>query len=256
MTDRVFPSSKPTANGDAAAPPAFPATKAQAYGATNRSGYRPQPSRRRHRRGCCCRCCLWTTVAVLVIIFLLVAAAAVFYLLYRPHRPSFSVTSFRLAYLNTTSSGAVNSDFNLTVTARNPNKKIEYVYSPVSIRVIATDSEINVGEGTIPPFAQGKRNTTVLRSTIKGNSQPLDSNSLLKLKSATKAKSSVKLKVKIDTKVKVKAGSLKTPRIGIRVTCDGITATIPASGGPATVASTANGNCKVDTRIKIWKWTI
>ncbi|KAK4772620.1 hypothetical protein SAY86_014395 [Trapa natans] len=255
MTDRVFPSGKPTANGDAAAP-VFPATKAQAYGATTRTGYHPQPSRRRHRRGCCCWCYLWTAVAVLVLIFLLVAALGVFYLIYRPHRPSFSVTSFRLAYLNTTSSGAVKSDFNLTVTARNPNKKIEYIYSPVSMTVLATDSEIDVGEGNIPTFVQGKRDSTVLRSNIKSNSQPLDSNSLMKLKSATNAKSRLKLKVKIDTKVKVKVGSLKTPRIGIRVTCDGITATIPASGGPATIASTANSNCKVDTRIKIWKWTI
>lgn len=255
MTDRVFPSGKPTANGDAAAP-AFPATKAQAYGATTRSGYRPQPSRRRHRRGCCCRCCLWTTVAVLVLIFIIIAAAGVFYLLYHPHRPSFSVTSFRLAYLNTTSSGAVNSKFNLTVTARNPNKKIEYIYSPVSIRVLATDSEIDVGDGSIPSFVQGKRNSTELRSSIKSNPQPLDSDSLSKLKSAIKAKKGVQLKVKLDTKVKVKAGSLKTPRIRIRVTCDGIRTTVPASGGRPAVASTSSAKCKVDTRIKIWKLTL
>ncbi|OWM76572.1 NDR1/HIN1-like protein 6 [Punica granatum] len=251
MTDRVFPSAKPTANGGTATP-TFPATKAQLYGATTRSAYRPQPSRRRHRRGCCCRCCLWTTVAFLVLLLLIAAAAAIFYALYRPQRPSFSVTSFRLAYLNTTSSG-VSSKFNLTVTARNPNKKVVYIYSPTSISVLASD--VDVGDGKFPAFVHGKRNSTVLRSSITSNNQPLDSDSLSKLKSALKGKNGVPLKVKLDTKVKMKAGGLKTPRIGIRVTCDGIRATVPAAGKAPAVASTANVKCKVDTRIKIWKWT-
>lgn len=206
----------------------------------------------KNRRGCCGRCCLWTTVAVLVLLLLIAAAVAVFYIIYRPHRPSFSVTSFSVAYLNATSSG-VNSKFSLEVTARNPNKKLVYIYSPISVRVLASD--IDVGNGNMPSLVHGKRNTTVLRSSVTSSSQPLDSESLSKLKSAVKATNGVPLKLKLDTKVKVKAGSLKTPRIRIRVTCDGIRAQTPASGKAPAVASTASAKCKVHTRIKIWKWT-
>lgn len=76
-----------------------------------------------------------------------------------------------------------------------------------------------------------------------------------KLKSALKIKTGVPLKVRLDTKVRVKVGGVKTPRIGIRVTCDGIRVTVPAKGKSA-VASTGKAKCKVETRIKIWRWTV
>lgn len=250
MADRVFPSPRSPAS-DGRASPTFPATKGQLNGAATLSIYSPGRSRR-HRRGCCCRFCLWMPVAVIVVLLLLAAAAAVFYVIYRPQSPSFSVTSVRLAYLNTTTSG-VKSKFSLAITARNPNKRLVYIYSPFSVTALA--SGISVGKGNIPTFVHGKRNSTVLRSSVTSSSQPLDSESLSKVKAAIKAKTGVSLKLKLDTKEKVKAGSLRTPKIGIRVTCDGIRAVVPASGKASAVATTANASCKVTTRIKIWKWT-
>lgn len=248
MDTKVAPSSKTTANGH---PPAFPATKAQLYGATTRN-YRPQPTRRRHGRSCCCSCCLWTTIAILVILLLAGLAGVVFYILYSPHRPVFTVTSLNLAYLNTTSS-AVNSKLNLTITARNPNKKLIYIYTPSSITVLTNG--VDIGEGTFPAFVHRTRNTTVLRSTIASKSQTLEGDEVDKLKSALKTKNGVPLTVRLDTKVRLKVGSVKTPRIGIRVTCYGIRVTVPAKGKPA-VASTGKAKCKVETRIKIWRWTL
>ncbi|KAK4790235.1 hypothetical protein SAY86_017539 [Trapa natans] len=249
MTDhRVFPSPKSPASSGSASP-TFPATKGQLYGAAARSIYRPG---RRHHRGCCCRLCLWTTIAIFILLLLVAAVAAVFYAIYRPHRPSFSVTSFRLGYLSTTTSG-VKSKFSLAVTARNPNKKLVYLYSPIDVTVLASD--ITVGKGNIPAFVHGKRNSTVLKSSATSSSQPLDSETLSKMKAEIKAKAGVPLKLRLDTKVRVKAGSLKTPRIGIRVICDGIRAVIPASSNAPAIVSMSDDSCEVKTKIKIWKWT-
>ncbi|KAK9133150.1 hypothetical protein Scep_012678 [Stephania cephalantha] len=61
----------------------------------------------------------------------------------------------------------------------------------------------------------------------------------------------------MDTKVQVKIGSLKAKKVGIRVICNGIQAAVERKGKSAVSdsGSFSNAKCKVDLRIKIWKWT-
>lgn len=256
MTDRVYPSAKPnTANGTAAAAAgngAFPATKAQLYGAT-RPAYRPQPHhRRRNGRSCCCSCFLWLILLVILLLLIVAIAGAVFYVLYRPHRPAFSVSGLKLSYLNVTSSSTLNSKFDLNITATNPNKKLVFIYSPITISILSND--VDIGDGTVPSFVHGKKNTTLLKAAITSSGRALDSASVSGLKTDMKSKNGLPLKIKLDTKVKAKMGGFKTPKIGIRVSCEGISATLP-TGKTAATASTAGAKCKVDVRVKIWKWT-
>ncbi|XP_047317009.1 NDR1/HIN1-like protein 6 [Impatiens glandulifera] len=267
--DRVYPSStKPPANGAVPAPPpgannnnnaaaaAFPATKAQLYNAS-RPAYRPQP-RHRSRRSCCCRCCLWTTFSIILLLFLLAIAGAVLWVIYRPHRPNFSVSTFQISQFNLTGSSnsqLITSTFNLTLIARNPNKKLVFFYDPISVSV-STDRGTHLGDGTFPAFTHSTKNTTTLKTTIGGGGgQSIDDASATGLKSDLK-KNSLPLKVQLDTKVKVKMGSLNTKKVPIRVTCTGINAAVPTGKTPATPASTGKIKCKVDARIKIWKWTL
>ncbi|KAF3450605.1 hypothetical protein FNV43_RR06694 [Rhamnella rubrinervis] len=251
MTDRVYPSAKPAVNGAAkgAANPAFPATKAQLYSNT-RPAYRPQPNRRRRSR--LCSCCLWLTLVILLLLVFAAIAGAILYVLYRPQRPSFSVTSLKLSTLNLTSSSRLNSRFDIIVTARNPNKKLVYMYNPMTLSIYSDD--VDIGDGVIPSFVHGKKNTTVLKTKIASTAKELDSSAASSLRKGLKSKSGLPLKVRLDTKVKVKADGLKTPKVRVRVSCDGIRVTPPTGKTPAT-ASTSNAKCKVDVRIKIWKWT-
>ncbi|KAK3018681.1 hypothetical protein RJ639_003112 [Escallonia herrerae] len=251
MTDRVYPSSKPATNGAAAGTnPSFPATKAQLYNAT-RPAYRPQPPPRR-RRSCCCSCCLWTTLFILLLLLLAAIAGAVLWVLYRPHRPSFSVSSLQISQLNLTSSSQLTTKFNLTLTARNPNKKIIFFYDPVAVSVYSDG--VDLGDGSLPSFTHGKKNTTTLRTTVQTTSQSVDSTTATALRSDLKNKSNLPLKIRLDTKVKVKVGGLKTKKVKVRIVCGGIKAAVP-TGKAAAKATTADAKCKVDLRIKIWKWT-
>ncbi|CAL5439513.1 unnamed protein product [Camellia sinensis] len=258
MAERVFPSTKPTTNGTtapAAAAPgggnsAFPATKAQMYNAA-RPAYRPPP-RKRSRRSSCCSCCLWTTIAVVIIVFLAAVAAAIFYVLYRPQRPTFSLSSFQISQFNLTSSSQLTSKFNLTIEARNPNKKLVFFYEPISVSVFADG--VDVGDGSIPAFEQSTKNTTALTTIIGFTGQTMDSTAISVVNSDLKNKNSLPLKIQIDTKIQAKIGKMKTKKIGIRIVCDGIKATVP-TGKTATTAATASAKCTVDLRIKIWKWT-
>ncbi|BAH92996.1 Os05g0199100 [Oryza sativa Japonica Group] len=103
MADRVYPAAKPNpppamANaGGGGATASFPAPKSQMY---QRPIYRPQAAAAKRRRGRSCRCsfcCCFCWALLVVILLALVAAVAggAFYLLYRPHRPSFTVSSVK-----------------------------------------------------------------------------------------------------------------------------------------------------------------
>ncbi|KAK9996230.1 hypothetical protein SO802_020916 [Lithocarpus litseifolius] len=177
---------------------------------------------------------------------------AIVYVLYRPHHPTFSVTNLKVLHLNVTSSSTINSKFDLNITAKNPNKKLDYIYDTITVSLLSND--IDIGDSTIPAFVQGKKDTTLLKVDITNTSNTLDSGSVSTLKMDLKRKSDIPLTIKIDTKVKAKMGGLKTPKVGIRVTCNGITATAP-TGKTVATASTSASKCKVDIRIKIWKWT-
>ncbi|KAI6671788.1 hypothetical protein NL676_006673 [Syzygium grande] len=200
-----------------------PLAKGQLYGGASRSASRPQPKKsRRHCRAA--------------------AAGAAS----GPPSPSSSSSSSSPPPPST-------SKFDLTVSARNPNSKLVHICSPISVSVLSTDGVVDLGDATIPSFVHGKKNTTVLKTSIASNGQQVDSGSASKLKSGLKSKSGLALKIRLDTKVK--GGGLKTPRVGIRVTCGGIRATAPAAGKSAATASTGNAKCKVDTRTRIWNWT-
>ncbi|XP_071731936.1 NDR1/HIN1-like protein 13 [Rutidosis leptorrhynchoides] len=249
MAEKIYPASKPSAGPTpAAGNPSFPAGKAQLYNHT-RPVYRPQP--RRSRRSCCCSLCLWLTCILIILILLVALASGVVYVLYRPHRPTFAVASLHVTQFNLTSSNKLTTNFNFTISARNPNKKITFDYDPVSVSF--NSNGVDVGDGKITAFTMPKKNTTMLRTVTSVNGVSVDDNS--QLKSDLKSKKSLQLKIQLDTKVKVKIGSIKTKRLPIRVTCDGIRAPLP-TGKTATMATVSDAKCKVDLRIKIWKWTI
>lgn len=254
MAERVYPASKPAApapNGAAAAT-AFPATKAQMYGAA-RPAYRPQPPKprqRRSRRGCCCCCCCWLTLLLLALVLLAAIAGAIFYVLYRPHRPSFSVTSLRLSALNVTAANALTSRLDISVSARNPNKKLAFLYDPVSIAVSTGD--VRIGGGSLPAFVHEAKNTTLLRASVTSSGQSLDPTAAADLRK----RRSLPLEIQMETKAGVKVGSLKTKKIRIRVSCSGVTVSVPKGKAAPPAASSPDASCKVQLRIKIWKWYV
>ncbi|KAL3840813.1 hypothetical protein ACJIZ3_025404 [Penstemon smallii] len=248
MTDKVYPSAtNPSAAANGSANPAFPANKAQLYN-TTRPPYRPQPPpRRRHRRSCCCSCCLWTALLILLLLVLVAIAGGVFYVLYRPHRPSFSVANLQISKFNLTDT-TLTSSFNFTLTAHNRNKEITFFYDPIDVKFFSGD--VDIGEGSFPGFTHGKRNVTTLRSVVSSSSAFPDGTDTSPLKASLKSKN-LPVKIQLDTKVKVKVGKINTKKLEIRVTCDDIKISI--STGKTT---SSNVKCKVDPRIKIIKWTV
>lgn len=244
MADRIHPSAKPPSN------PSFPATKSQLYGAS-RPIYRPTPKPRRSR-SLCCSCCLWISLVLLLLILAVAASGAVIWFLYRPHRPSFSVSSLRLSSLSLTTT-RLNSRINLSLSAHNPNKKLTFFYDPSTVSVLS-GTGVSLADGSFPAFLHGTKNTTALTTALSSSSRVLDSADADSVRSDLSQKKGFSLQIQLDTKVRVKMGALKTNRVKIRVSCDGITVSKVPKGNSSSLADSSASDCKVKFGIKIWKW--
>ncbi|RLN30120.1 uncharacterized protein C2845_PM05G26400 [Panicum miliaceum] len=263
-----------------------PATAPAACSATAAPMADRAPAKRRRARSCRCSfcCCFcWALLVVILLALLAAVAGGAFYLLYRPQRPSFTVSSVRLASLNLTSSATapvLTDAITLTVTARNPNKKIVYVYGDFTFSAATAANALPLGSATVPGFAHAAGNTTVLTATIASAAAAVDPSA-----SADVRKSGgFSVVLDADTSAGARVGGLRTKKIGIQVRCEGIKVTPPpppppapkrAKGGkngtvalapapapsdadtstPAATVSTAAHSCKVRVRVKIWKWT-
>ncbi|KAK7283202.1 hypothetical protein RIF29_12573 [Crotalaria pallida] len=260
------PSSKPngnaTTNGNGTAPAAVngnpgPA-KSQLYN-PNRQVYRPQSHyhrRQRSNRNLCCCCCFWSILTLLAVALLAAIVGAALYVLYRPHRPEFSVTNLRIAKMNLTTSPDspphLATLFNLTLIAKNPNNHLTFFYDPFIVTVFS--NSVTIGNGSLTAFVSDKNNQTSVRSIVSGSTD-LDTESLTSLRSGLKKKEKgFPMEIQMDTKVKMKMESLKSKKVGIRVTCEGVRGNVP-NGKIPSVASVINSECKVDLRIKIWKFS-
>ncbi|XP_076920952.1 NDR1/HIN1-like protein 13 [Bidens hawaiensis] len=233
MAEKIHPNSNhPTGN------PKFPATKAQL-----RPLYHPQALRhhRTRRRSCCCSCCLWITFTILLLLTIAAAAGGVFYVMYHPRRPSFTVSSVKVSRFDIASDNELNTRFNFTLTARNPNDDITFVFDWVSVKF---DSKgVDVGDGSIPAFVLHEKNVARLRTVVVANGRVLDDDRELKLD--LKKRRVIMVRIEFDTKMKVK----------ILVVCWGIRFA-PPGGKLVAMADTSDVKCDVDVRVRIWRWTI
>ncbi|KVH95082.1 NDR1/HIN1-like protein 13 [Cynara cardunculus var. scolymus] len=279
MTDRVYPSSKPTGKTKgtttATTPPnprlPPPPRKAQIQKPIpNRHPHRPNPihnqrnPRRRSRRGCFCLCCFWSVLIIILLLLIATVAGCILYLLYHPHRPTFSIAALKISEFNLTTTAddttRLTSRLNLTISTRNPNKKIIFYYDPIAITCLSDETQIANGSFA-NPFVSNPNNITIIRSSLYSNSLLLDTETVNHMRSDLKKKSGLPLKILLDTEAQVKIESIKTKKVGIRIKCEGIHSLIPKGGGgksrnsSSVSAIVSAAKCKLDLRVKIWKWT-
>ncbi|CAH9076691.1 unnamed protein product [Cuscuta europaea] len=268
MADRVFPSAKPNGNATdtthgGASTAAANAPKPKLHN-PSRIPYRPVPmaNRRIEHRRCNCRrffclCCFWSILTLCTLFLLAAIFGATFYVIYRPQRPAFSVWSLKISQFNLTTAPSdgttrLSTKLNLALSAKNPDPKIVYAYDPIALTAYA--GQVAISNGSFPGFVSNPNNITVIHSTLSMPSQLLDADSVSGLKSGLKKKNELPIKISMDTMVLVKLEKMKSKKVGIRITCEGMRLPIPKGKVPG-VGTTSNAQCTVDLRLTIWKWT-
>ncbi|XP_061959723.1 NDR1/HIN1-like protein 6 [Populus nigra] len=169
------------------------------------------------RRSCCCRFLCWTLSLLLLLILVIGAVAGILYLVFQPKLPKFSIDTLQITRFNLTTNSSLSATFNVTITARNPNKKVGVYYeggSHISVWYTGT----NLCQGSLPKFYQGHRNTTVLNVLLSGQTD--DGNTLLtSLQQQKQQTGIIPLNLKVDQPVRIKLGKLKLMKVKFRVRC-------------------------------------
>eukprot|EP01018_Ginkgo_biloba_P033906 Gb_08846 [translate_table: standard] len=183
---------------------------------TRRNKSYSKPPRRRNP---CCACLCWLFGLIFLLIALLVIAGGVLFLVFQPRIPKYYVDQIQIEHFNFGGSDnlGLDSQFDITIRARNPNRKIGIYYKDGSdLAVIYSDIELC--GGSIPVFYQGHKNTTVLRVSLAGRDVQF-SDDLRSALTSQQNDGRVPLYLKINVPLKIKVGSLKSMKFTVKVRC-------------------------------------
>lgn len=196
------------------------------------------------RRISCCRCLCCTFCFLFVLVAIIAIAGAILYLAFEPRIPKYSVDSIQIGNFSVNSDLSLNSQLDVKIRARNPNKKIGIYYLDDS-HIVVSYSGTELCTGSLPAFYQGHKNTTVLDVTLAGSGVQITS-SMVSTLNAQRQQGSVPLDLKADVPVKIKLGKLKLMKIKFRVRCNLVVNRLDANAHVSVSAK----NCKL-ARVKL-----
>ncbi|PIM99618.1 hypothetical protein CDL12_21173 [Handroanthus impetiginosus] len=113
---------------------------------------------------CCCFCFLFFLIFILGILFFSM------YHFYDPKIPSYKVEGLTVKSFDIQPDFSLNTEFEVTVRAENPNKNIGFIYGKDST-VDVMYSDTNLCSGKLPAFEQGHENVTIMQVDLKGKSE-------------------------------------------------------------------------------------
>ncbi|XP_019419009.1 PREDICTED: NDR1/HIN1-Like protein 3-like [Lupinus angustifolius] len=230
MTDaqRIHPMHDIEASSQRDSSPLVPSNTPKSYNAYNYHHPLPPPPQRtipvihsnppkKRRRSCCCKffCCIFSTLLILIVAIAI--TVGVLYLVFRPNLPKYSVDELRIInQFDTSENNNLSVSFNVTITARNPNKNIGIYYVGGS-QISAWYEETLLCEGSLPNFYQGHRNITVLNIYMIGQTQ--DTSDLVNTLEQEQ-EGNIPLNLKVKQPVRIKLGKLKLFKINFTVWCN------------------------------------
>ncbi|RWV99761.1 hypothetical protein GW17_00037313 [Ensete ventricosum] len=181
-------------------------------------GENDQQQPKSSRRSCCCRCLCCTVLTLVVLIIAIGATVGILYLAFRPKIPKYSVDRLTLSNFTVDDDTTISATFNVTVTSRNPNRRIGIYYGRGS-HLSAWYNGTRLCTGAFPVFYQGHRNTTVVSLLLSGETQ-LGSGLLRELQQQLQQTGTLLLDFRGGVPVRVKLGRLKLPKVSFKVRCN------------------------------------
>ncbi|KAJ3689254.1 hypothetical protein LUZ61_018418 [Rhynchospora tenuis] len=170
----------------------------------------------RRKRSRLCKCLCWTLLTIIILIVIIAAIVGILYLVFRPKIPHYSVDYLTVNNFSMDNNLTVTASFDITVTSRNPNKRIGIYYLEGS-KITAWYNTTELCNGTYPVFYQGHRNTTVVHLLLSG--KPQLTNDLVSGIQSQLESGSIPITVKGNVPVKIKFGALKLFKITGKVNC-------------------------------------
>lgn len=128
------------------------------------------PYRKKSGAGSCCRCICCCCCFILLLILIHIFIIFYLYHVYDPKVPTYKVEGINVKAFDINPDSSLNTEFQVTIRAENPNKNIGFIYG--SDNWVSVDySDANLCAGKLPSFQQGHENTTIIEVDLKGKSE-------------------------------------------------------------------------------------
>ncbi|KAJ7970135.1 Late embryogenesis abundant protein [Quillaja saponaria] len=168
------------------------------------------------KRSRCCKCLCWTISLLSLLLIILGATAGILYLVFKPKLPKYSIDSLRISDLRLNFDMSLYAEFDVKITAYNPNKKIGIYYEQGGMLSVWY-TKTKLCEGSLPKFYQGHQNKTVLNVSLTGQAQ--SGSTLMTALQEQQQTGRIPLDLKVDAPVAIKLGTLKLRKVRILGEC-------------------------------------
>ncbi|KAF6169313.1 hypothetical protein GIB67_013743 [Kingdonia uniflora] len=180
-------------------------------------------------------------IAAIAVLVILGTITFIMWLVLRPKLPEFRVDSASVTPFNA-SLGQVTGNWDIGLSVKNPNKKMNVYYDRIEASVFYDDEFLS--ETALAPFWQAKRNATTIRARFSAVGVYVNERSLKRI-ADDRSKGLVDFNLRMLAWVRFKAGAWRTRRHLMRVYCEGVKVGFSSSSGLGTLTGGANA-CKVD----------
>eukprot|EP00262_Sarcandra_glabra_P012713 TRINITY_DN3333_c0_g1_i1.p1 TRINITY_DN3333_c0_g1~~TRINITY_DN3333_c0_g1_i1.p1 ORF type:complete len:248 (+),score=-9.61 TRINITY_DN3333_c0_g1_i1:137-880(+) len=176
-----------------------------------------------------------------IVVFLLIGTVTfILWLVLRPHVPEFSIKSASVSSFNLSSSELA-ANWNIEISAVNPNKKLGISYDNVDASVLYGSDAL--ARTMLPPFYQGKMNATTVTARLAVVSSYVQDEQARRLVSERNT-GSVGFNVRLRSWVRFRSGAWRTRRHPMTVYCKNVKIGISTAGNGTLVGITKG--CQVD----------
>ncbi|XVF63302.1 hypothetical protein PTKIN_Ptkin09bG0077000 [Pterospermum kingtungense] len=209
-----------------------------------RRTYPAMNSKPPRKRSCCCKCLCWSLCLLLLLIVIVAVTVGILFLVFQPKLPKYSIDRLAITRFNLSSvDSSLSATFDVTITARNPNKRIGIYYEGGSyLDVWYTGTKLC--EGSMPKFYQGHRNTTVLVLPLSGQIQN-GTGLVTSLQQQQQNTGNIPLRLRVNQPVRVKLGKLKLMKVKFLVRCRLVVDALAANDA----ITIQNSSCKFRLRL-------
>lgn len=160
-----------------------------------------------------CRCIAISLLTLLIIVGIVVL---IIWLVLKPHKMVYSIENSSIHDYNLTNNNHLNANFNFTLRAYNPNKRISIYYDNIEVKLFFNSQPISFNN--IEPFYQPRRNVTHLNVSLPTNDVALYGDIARDFKTQ-RSGGDVEVEVKIRAKIRFKVGAWKSNHRKLKILC-------------------------------------
>ncbi|EEF38598.1 conserved hypothetical protein [Ricinus communis] len=179
--------------------------------------------------------------AIIVATVLFFTIFLICWLVIRPHRPQFHITSFSISNFNiSASSQRLTANWNARFQVYNPNKKLKISYDNIVCSLLLK-SEL-LSQTRIPPLYQDTKNLTSLDASFSALDTYVDDRVL---KDINAARPTLAFNVRLMADVGFKVGGFRARHRLLRVWCDNVPLSLSSATSGSGNLTGGSRECKV-----------